>query len=839
MKIKAAHITKIGSEIIAQDLKEHLTHVAALCREYMQKIECPAMGYIVGILHDAGKAAPFFQNRMDAIQAGQPDPGQKGGHASAGAVILNRLSGKPDTIYKSFALQAMCEAIFSHHAALPDNISMEGDDGYKARLQCDEPQLQEIEEYLWEEIITREDLTRYLQQAYVEAEALCQRIKEHTEKGREFCFFLGMVEKMLLSALVDADWLDSAISGERIQPDFADVLQAEAHDTQESRKPLFEYFLDNLEKGLKKLGQSSKPINVWRNHISECCKEAGSREGGIYTLSCPTGAGKTLAVTRFAITHCIRQNKDRIFYIIPYLSIIDQTAKSIKAALAQGSPGTLDELVENNVLELHSQVEGGKGKGQPEKQSGEMAELSSEGEFWAQRMTEPIVLTTMVRFLNTFFAQGTRNLRPAHQFQNAVIIFDEIQTLPVKQIALFNSLINFLTYICGCTCVLCTATQPLLGETEKPVYPAKMTEPGALAELPGEAGEVFKRVQVKAELKSGGYSREELADFIWERAESSGNLLAILNTKDSALFVYSELAKKAGEAYKIFYLSTRLYAAHRKSIIDDIRRALSGREKIIVVSTQLIEAGIDFDFSCVVRSLAGMDSIVQAAGRCNREGLRGVETTYIVNPCDELESLVHLKDIREGAKASDRLLGEFEKNPESFDNDLLSGKAMHTYFQYYFWMRKGEMTYPVPKVPADSLYSLLADNISLIRSARVHKGYEMRALNQSFRTAAEHFSVIEDGGEAVFVPRGRGKEIWEEIQRNTKDRSTGYQAIKGLLKEAQQFVVNLQKYEIEKLGKGVIRWGDEMGMYVLNEMYYDEKTGITGEISDNMPIQMF
>ena len=200
---------------------------------------------------------------------------------------------------------------------------------------------------------------------------------------------------------------------------------------------------------------------------------------------------------------------------------------------------------------------------------------------------------------------------------------------------------------------------------------------------------------------------------------------------------------------------------------------------------------------------------------------------------------MHLKDIKEGAKASDRLLGEFERNPESFDNDLLSGKAMHTYFQYYFWMRKGEMTYSVPKVPADSLYSLLADNIALVRSAKVHKGYEMRALNQSFRTAAEHFSVIEDGGEAVFVPRGRGKEIWEEIQRNTKDRSTGYQAIKGLLKEAQQFVVNLQKYEIEKLGKGVIRWEDEMGMYVLNEMYYDEKTGISGEISDNMPFYGF
>lgn len=830
MKTKTAHVTKIGNQTISQDLKEHLTHVAELCSEYMRKIGCPAMGYIVGILHDAGKGCAAFQDRMEAIGAGRPDPGQKGGHASAGAAILNKIGGKPDNIYKSFALQAMCEAIFSHHAALPDNITSDGEDGYKARLQCDEEELREIETYLWEEIISREDFDRLIQQAYEEAEMLFKKIKGLAEPPGELCFFLGMTEKMLLSALIDADWLDSAISGQRQRTEFSDVLKAETEDIQR----LFEYFLDNLETGLMRMGQASKPINIWRNHISDSCKEAGSRKGGIYTLACPTGAGKTLAVTRFALTHCIRQSKGRIFYVIPYLSVLDQTAKSIKAALAHKNEG--DELVENNILELHSQAENGKGKDRLGKTSGEKAEISSDGDFWAQRMAEPIVLTTMVRFLNTFFARGTRNLRPAHQFQNAVIIFDEIQTLPVKQIALFNSLINYLTYVCGCTCVLCTATQPLLGETEKPIYPARMTDPAALAELPREAWEVFKRVQVEPRFKSGGYTREELAEFIWEKAESRGNVLAILNTKDSALAIYNESVKTAGENYRVYYLSTRLYAAHRKSVIADIRKALSGREKIIVVSTQLIEAGIDFDFSCVVRSLSGMDSIVQAAGRCNREGMRGIETTYVVNPCDELESLVHLKDIKEGAKASERLLGEYVRKPEEFDSELLSEKAMHTYFEYYFWNRKGEMKYPTPGLSAESLYDLLADNAGLVNSGKLHKGYEMKALNQAFHTAAEHYSVIEDGGISVFVPRGRGKEIWEEIQ---KSENREYKVIKGLLKEAQQYVVNLQRYEIEKLGKGVIGWEDKMGMYVLNEMYYDDKTGITGEISENMPFYGF
>lgn len=834
--MKIAHVVSIENETIVQDLKDHLRHVAVLCREYMGQIDCPAMGYIVGILHDTGKAAHAFQDRMEAIRAGLPDPGQKGGHASAGAVILDRFGGEPDNPYKSFALQAMCEAIFSHHAALPDNISSQGEDGYRARLQCDETQLREIEEYFWEEIISREELDRLLRQAYEEAETLAKKIlkfggKESQERG----FFLGMAEKMLLSALIDADWLDSAISGERMAPDFTEVLKAEADygEGPGSRKRLFVYFLDNLEDRLGKMGRSAKPINVWRNYISDSCKEAGSREGGIYTLACPTGAGKTLAVTRFALAHCILQNKNRIFYIIPYLSVIDQAAKSIKAALGQGSR---DELVENNILELHSQVERGQGKGALGQTSGERTEISSDGDFWAQRMAEPIVLTTMVRFLNTFFAQGTRNLRPAHHFQNAVIIFDEIQTLPVKQIALFNSLLNYLTAFCGCTCVLCTATQPLLGETSKPVYPVRMAAPAALAKLPREAWTVFKRVQVEVKLKNGGYTREELADFIWDKATGNGNVLAILNTRDAALAIYSEVTKKAEGVYKVFYLSTRLYAAHRKGIIENIRKALADREKIIVVSTQLIEAGVDFDFSCVVRSLAGMDSIVQAAGRCNREGLRGVETTYIVNPCAELESLVHLRDIKVGMESSERLLEEFKKHPNDFDGELLSEKAMHRYFAYYFWKRKEEMIYPVPEL--GNLYDLLACNSEWVKSGKKHKRYEIKALNQAFHTAAEHFSVIEDDGYSVFVPRGRGKKIWEEIQKNAKHRN-GYGEIKNLLKETQQYVVNLRKYEIEKLGKEVVRWEDEMGMYVLNEMYYDENAGITGEISGTMPLYGF
>lgn len=833
--MKIAHISENAGGTVVQDLKEHLEHVALLCSEYMKHIGCPSMGYLAGLMHDAGKAGRDFQTRMEAIWAGQPDPGQKGGHASGGAVLLNKIAvnaGESGDLEKLFALQAMCEAVFSHHADLPDNISPKGEDGYQNRMNCREEELQEIEACFREEIISGEKLQELLNRAYEEAGALFRKVREQTEDYKEASFFLGMFQKMLLSALVDADWLDSALSGGSTASDFLSVSEKE-NDCGAAREYLFRYFLGNLEKSLQKKSSSASILNVWRNHISEGCREAGNRKGGIYTLSCPTGAGKTLASLRFALTHCVNQKKSKIFYIIPYLSIIDQTVKSIRAAISQDE---LDVLVEDNILELHSNAEADRAADKSAADNVESDKTAADKSFWTQRMAEPVVITTMVRFLNTFFAEGTRNLRPAHQFQNAVIIFDEIQTLPIKQIALFNSLVNFLSGICGCTCVLCTATQPLLGELEKPVYPVKMAQPSGLVEIPKEAVNAFKRVQVKAMLKNNGYSGEELAELAWSRGEDSGSVLVVMNTKQSALTVYNELIRRAGEEFKLYYLSTRLYAAHRKEIIEEIRAALASEEKIIVVSTQLIEAGIDFDFSCVIRSLAGMDSIVQAAGRCNREGKRKVEVTYIVNPSAELESLMHLKDIREGARQTERLLSEFDRRPENFDQDLLSEKAMHTFFQYYFWSRKGEMNYRIPKVSEYTLYDLLSDNASLVCSGVKHSGYKRKALNQAFRTAAEHFNVIETAGNPVFVRRGRGQEIWEEIQR-----SSDYQEIKRLLKEAQQFVVNVPLYELKKLGesRGIVQWEDKMDMYVLNEMYYDDRTGLSGEIGDTMPQYVF
>lgn len=825
-----AHIKK-EKVIKTQDLKDHLNHTAELCQIYMNRIKCPSVGYLMGILHDTGKAGSHFQHRMQAIIKGEKDPGKGEGHAAAGAIILNEIAGNCDGTLQKMTVQMICEAIFAHHASLPDNVSPKGEDGYFTRMKCENIEaLNEIESYVYSEIITKDEIKNLLQQAYIEVENHFNLMNSCRKNAKDLFFFCGLMQKMLLSALIDADWLDSLLFEKGTEEDFANLLHQEK-ELCEDRNRLFISLTNIFENNLNtKYNNKESEINFWRNQISQQCKEAGKQSGGIYTLLCPTGAGKTLASMRFSLAHCSIHKKEKIFYIIPYMSIIDQNAKCIKDMLKNGEN---DEQIEKIVLELHSNAEQRK---PISIKTNEDFLIEENIDFFSQRMADPIVLTTMVRFLNTFFADGTGNLRPAHQFQNAVLIFDEIQALPVKQIALFNSLLNYLAYVCNCTCILCTATQPLLGTTQPPVFPIKFVDPAELIMLPKEAYAAFKRVNLEVQLKSEGYNLEKTAEFIISKAKNSDNVLVILNTKQAALSVYRQIVDKIGNEYKIFYLSTKLYAAHRKQIIEKIKNMLKAQEKLIVVSTQLVEAGIDFDFSCVIRSLAGMDSIIQAAGRCNREGKREIRTTYIINPNFEVESLTHLRDIREGARCAHRVLDEYIENPANFDDDLLSEKVIQQYYQYYFWARKNEMTYNISGINEYTLYDLLSDNSSLVTFARNHGNYHNKILSQAFRTAAEKFCVIVDKGNSIFVPREYGKVIWEGIQD-----SDSFIDLKKYFKEMQQYVVNISDKELKQMGEkeGILFWDEKIKMYVLNEMYYDAETGLTGEISKNIPYYEF
>lgn len=841
--MKIAHFTKkekrINEWIIyEQPLNTHLIHTAVLCEEFMREIGCPATGYVAGLTHDIGKSGQAFQDYMQVIKNGEIYKGAKVNHSSAGAILLQRYITKDitkeSTGYGQMAIQMIAEAVFSHHSALPDNISKEGKDGYLSRIQPEsikdiEKEMQEAETYFFSEVIDKQEFENLLKKAFQEIEQLLNRIQKESQDLKEFLYTVGLVEKYLLSALVDSDWLDSFWFEESQGQPYEERI-AEEIARRKGRQEIYSTFLGRLENKLSGLGKDAGELNQWRSEISKQCKAAGSRPGGVYTLSCPTGAGKTLASMRFALEHCKRTGKTQIFYIIPYTSVIDQNVESIKNMLKQGEN---DELVEKSILELHSAKESQKDSAQKE----EDKEENESTDFWAKRMAEPIIFTTMVRFLNTFFAKGTKNIRPLHQFRNAVLIFDEIQSLNIRHIALFNGVINFLARVCNCTCILCTATQPLLGDTKAPVYPIKMQENPELVKIPEEAKKVFHRVEAIPLLKSGdGYRAEEIADLLTDKVEEHGNGLLIMNTKTAALKVFEEAEKKIAGEYEILYLSTLLYPKHRKEVILKIKRLLKEKKRFAVVSTQIVEAGVDFDFKCVIRSLAGLDSLAQAAGRCNREGKEPCGIVYIVNPDSKLERTESLKDIEVGKGKAQRIIGEYAAAPERFCSDLLSKEAVEQYFRYYFWERDKEMSYRLKDNNSYSLYDMLADNKELVKFGKMHYQYQPKFLNQAFKEAAENFAAIEQNGQPVFIPRGEGQALWEKFQ--TVQDGKEY---RKLQKQAQQYIVNVSERLMRdaKKEKGVLFWDEKMNLYVVNEMYYHEKKGLVFETGENIPFLDF
>ena len=331
--------------------------------------------------------------------------------------------------------------------------------------------------------------------------------------------------------------------------------------------------LIELNKYLSKLtaenNKSDKAIIELRNDISRQCAEAGLREIGIYTLEVPTGGGKTLSSLRFALEHARKHNLDRIIYVIPYLSILSQTAIEMRSALNADN---------ETVLEHHSNV------------------LPDDPEYYklhTDRWDSPIILTTQVQFLESVFSAKGSDLRKLHNMARSVIIFDEIQTLPVKCVHLFNSILNFLNKVCGTTILLCTATRPLLDKVSHPVI---------LSEHPSIAvcGKIPRRNEIVNALRPAGYSYEELTDFILEKHIAS--TLIIVNTKTAARSLYLQLRSRAKN---VLHLSTNMCPSHRDYVISNLRCMLSRGESVICVATQLIEAGVNISFECVIRDLQG------------------------------------------------------------------------------------------------------------------------------------------------------------------------------------------------------------------------------------------
>ncbi|PRR82652.1 CRISPR-associated helicase/endonuclease Cas3 [Clostridium vincentii] len=798
-----AHINPITLK--EQSVKEHLYNVSKMSMEYGAKISLEATGKLIGILHDMGKGTKRFDSYIRYSCKHPKDKSLKGtiNHSTAGAKFIYDNFYNTTDQYQKFTAQIISLAICSHHGGLIDCLDLKGMDKFTDRMNTDKDILyEEALNYFKEECFEIAQIKELFNKAMEEIKVMFIKINKIDSTAKFGRFAAGMLEKYLFSCVIDADRYDTYT-----------FMEGKEQNSNIDRSGLWNELSDLLEIKLKGYPKKTK-IDLLREEVSLSCKNFAVNSPGIYQLSVPTGGGKTLSSLRYALAHAKKFKKDRIFYIIPFTTIIDQNAKEIKDILGH----------EDMILEHHSNLIIDYSKDNDDDL--EVYKLLTE------RWDSPIILTTMVQFLDTLFSGGTQGARRIHNLANSVIIFDEIQAIPIKCINMFNSAMNFLSNICNATIILCTATQPLLEKTEMPI---KLSEnPNIISDV-HEKFEQFKRVNLVDKMVVGGYSANSLKNFILDKMDHVKSLLVILNTKNSAKGVFNELLQANQELpkekqYIIFHLSTNMCPSHRMKILRNMRMKL-GHERVICISTQLIEAGVNISFGCVLRSLAGLDNIAQAAGRCNRHGENeDYSEVYIVNI--EGENVSKLVDIKAGQQCTERVLRDFKENPDMFDKDLLSQKAMERYYKYYFHERRNQMNYTLSKENSDkSMYDILSGNNEAANEFNSRNGYKSKLmLKQAFKTAGNEFQVIDQNTTGIIVPYGEGEEL---ITLINGDCSLGQ--LKQYLKRSQQFSVNLFEQDKRKL--------EEMGAFIglknntviaLRKEFYGDDVGVT---FDNSPME--
>ncbi len=701
-----AHISDDGRK---QTVQEHLEGTARLCSEFAAAFDAAEQGYLAGISHDIGKYTEAFQRRLHG--------GPKVDHATAGAIECARAgSGQA----------AVC--VIGHHSGLPDmgnaRTDQPGDATFYGRIK--KGQNGGIEPY-------RDNWHGRLPKA------------EQPPPSAQSGFSAAAWTRMLYSCLVDADYLDT----ERfMQP----------HKPHRGGHEGMERLLEKLEKHIEKWAAPKNEMNRHRWEILSECLRCGEKPKGIYTLTVPTGGGKTVSSLAFALRHAVSRGMEHIIYVIPYTSIIEQNAAVFKEILG-----------EDNVLEHHS----GKLYDMEDAASPAQCRLAMATENWDM----PVIVTTAVQFFESFYSNKSSKCRKLHNLANSVIIFDEAQMLPIGHLRPCVGAIAELVRHFGATAVLCTATQPVLGDLFRQFgYAENITE---LCPDTRALYERFRRVSFR---DAGELSNEMLA----EELKNSGQALCIVNSRKAAQEIYNMLPEEGA-----YHLSTLMYPAHRQRVLNEIRRRLREGEDCRVLSTSLIEAGVDVDFPAVYREMAGLDSILQAAGRCNREGKRSSAESTVT--------------IFKSEYKSHPLIG----SNIGAANEALAGGAdpalPETIAKYFLLLR-------------DIVGEESTDKANVVKS--FNKGES--GCIMPFESVAQKFHMIDDNTKTVYIPLEEGITIAEKLR-------SGF-ATREVYRRAGRYGVNVYGIHYRSLlDAGSIEPLDENSAVLLNMELYDEKTGLSLE----------
>lgn len=692
-----------------QSIEAHLKGTGELAETFAAEFGAAANGKLCGLAHDIGKYSDEFQLRLRG--------GKKVDHATAGAIECFKIKA---------AFEAVC--VIGHHSGLPnvghkDADTTESQTFFGRKLRAEQGGIPDY----------RKNWNGHI--------ALPQDYFRPSGRGFATAFYI----RMLYSCLVDADYIDTEtfMNGDAGRGNY-EPLSA---------------LCDKLTAYISKWNNPTREIDILRQKILNSCIEKASALRGIFSLTVPTGGGKTVASMAFALNHAVANSMKRIIYVIPYTSIIEQNAKVFRDILGQ-----------ENVVEHHSSV------------SYELSENADEPGYRNALATEnwdaPVIVTTAVQFFESLYANRSSKCRKLHNIANSVIIFDEAQMIPSNNLRPCVAAIAELVRAYNATAVLCTATQPAIDEML-----LEYSKKESVVELCPDVDGMFEKFRRTSFEKEGRLTTDELVS----RLESQQQVLCIVNTRKFAQEVYEALPSEGR-----FHLSTLMCPVHRKQKLDEIRERLKSGKTCRVVSTSLIEAGVDVDFPRVFREMAGLDSILQAAGRCNREGKRSAESSIVT--------------VFESENKVNKLIAVNRDAAEETVRDWTQPNTTSTIARYF-------------KAYRDFLRN--DDKSGVITASE--KGISGCGL--PFEWIAKEFKLIDQNTFAVYIPIGEGKELVSRLREGERSR--------GLYRRAGMYSVSIYENHFNALiNAGAAEpFGDDAAILTDLSLYSDEK-GLATDVRD-------
>lgn len=673
-------------------LHDHLQGVANIAREFAGTFNSGDWAYLAGLWHDLGKYSADFQDMLRSNTGSEAHIETRHGrvdHSTAGAIHAIEKFRTRGRVFSYL--------IAGHHAGLADwQSAAAGNKGLVHRLQNNDLLKKALESNIPMEII--------------EGSFPAQRFL--TEKGHALWL------RMLFSCLVDADFLDTEAF---LDPEKS--VARKGYSSLDELLPLFDSYMTR-----KEAEAGDTPVNRQRAEILKECINKAAHKPAVFTLTVPTGGGKTLSSMAFALHHAVKYAKRRIIYVIPYTSIIEQTADQFR------------QIFKDDVVEHHSNVD----------VSDERYE-TTRSRLACENWDAPVIVTTSVQFFESLFANRSSRCRKLHNIVNSIVILDEAQLLPPEYLNPILHTIKELHQNYNVTFVLSTATQPALNEHKSADYHFEgLGETIEIMENPISLHEAFRRVEfhVPDDLVTPR-TWEDLATELTQYP----SVLCIVNRRDDCRRLHELMPEGT------FHLSALMCGAHRSKTITNIKQRLNDKLPTRVISTQLVEAGVDLDFPVVYRALSGLDSIAQAAGRCNREGNLEQGSVVVFVP----SSKIPVGYLRQAAEIGRRLIS-------GNADDLLSPERFVQFFREIYWLQGENLD------KHDILKDLAPDS----------------GLRFSFYTAAQKFKLIDDKQySSVVVRYGEGEELIGLLKNKGPER--------WIMRKLQRYVVNLPVYVHTKL----------------------------------------